>query len=75
MAVSYRVKKLTRMNQKLRFSVKDTGVGINEKDIDRVFNSFEQAEGSNLRAPGTGLGLSISSSLVSLMGGDLKSKK
>ena len=67
----------SRINEnksKLKFSVKDTGVGINEKDIDRVFNSFEQAEGSNLRAPGTGLGLSISSSLVSLMGGDLKVK-
>ena len=66
--------KINENESKLRFSVKDTGVGINEKDIDRVFNSFEQAEGSNLRAPGTGLGLSISSSLVSLMGGDLKVK-
>lgn len=66
--------RINKNESKLRFSVKDTGVGISEKDINRVFNSFEQAEGSNLRAPGTGLGLSISSSLVSLMGGDLKVK-
>lgn len=56
----------------IRFSVKDTGIGIRSEDAERIFSAFEQAKDSNNRAPGTGLGLAISSSLVSLMGAELK---
>lgn len=56
----------------LRFSVKDTGIGIEKEEAERIFQAFEQAKDSNLRAPGTGLGLAISSSLVKLMGGELQ---
>lgn len=56
----------------LYFSVKDDGIGIREEDKERIFDSFEQAKNSNLRAPGTGLGLAISSKMVSLMGGVLE---
>lgn len=56
----------------LRFSVRDTGIGILPEDRERIFRAFEQAGGSSLRAPGTGLGLAISSSLVQLMGGEIK---
>lgn len=55
----------------IRFSVQDTGIGIDKEDLERVFRAFEQAKGSNLRTPGTGLGLAISSNLVRLMGGEL----
>lgn len=55
----------------IRFSVKDTGIGIEKEDLERVFSAFEQVKGSNLRTPGTGLGLAISSNLVRLMGGEL----
>lgn len=56
---------------RLLFRVHDTGIGINEEDITRIFDSFEQVRNTNMRAPGTGLGLSISKKIVELMGGEL----
>ena len=56
----------------LRFSVKDTGIGIGSGAQDTVFNAFAQENSSISRKfGGTGLGLAISSELVKLMGGDL----
>lgn len=56
---------------RVRFSVKDTGAGIREEDLERIFLSFEQASENRRNAQGTGLGLAISSNLVRLMGGKL----
>lgn len=56
---------------RVRFSVKDTGAGIREEDLERIFVSFEQASENRRNAQGTGLGLAISSNLVRLMGGKL----
>jgi len=59
----------------LRFSIQDTGIGIPENMIDKVFERFEQAStDTNRKFGGTGLGLSISKSLVELQGGQLKIK-
>ena len=58
----------------VRFSVKDTGAGIREEDLERMFVSFEQASENRRNAQGTGLGLAISSNLVRLMGGKLDVK-
>lgn len=57
----------------ITFSVEDTGVGIKQDDMEKIFLEFEQVdELKNHSEKGSGLGLSISNKLVSLMGGDLK---
>ncbi len=57
----------------IEFAITDTGIGIREKDIEILFNSFEQADAErNRNIKGTGLGLSISKNLVEMMGGNLR---
>jgi CheY-like chemotaxis protein len=56
----------------LRFDVKDTGIGIREADMARLFKPFEQLDlRKNRNVVGTGLGLAISYNLCQLMGGTL----
>lgn len=57
---------------KLHFSVADTGIGIAPTEIPRMFERFEQADGSHTRRfGGTGLGLAICKNIVELMGGEI----
>jgi len=65
-----KIKKLSE--EKLEFSVQDTGIGIPLEKMEKLFKSFNQLDVSTTRKyGGTGLGLAISKRLVHLMGGDI----
>jgi PAS domain S-box-containing protein len=60
------------LNKSIRFSVADEGVGIADKDKDKLFLKFHQLDSSDTRSkPGSGLGLAISKSIVELHGGTI----
>ena len=61
------------MQPKLYFEVKDTGIGISEDKLARIFDSFYQVEGAeNSKITGTGLGLAITKELIELQQGTLR---
>ncbi|VXD22431.1 hybrid sensor histidine kinase/response regulator [Planktothrix paucivesiculata] len=57
---------------RLKFQIKDTGVGMNLEQVSRIFLPFEQVGETKKNTEGTGLGLAISQQIVSLMGSQLQ---
>ncbi len=58
---------------RIRFQIKDTGIGISKENTSKLFKSFSQVDASDSRKyGGTGLGLNICKQLTELMGGELK---
>jgi two-component system sensor histidine kinase/response regulator len=71
-AIRVRVETRTPQQVLLHFSVSDTGIGLTQEQIGRLFQSFTQADTSTTRKfGGTGLGLAISKKLAELMGGEV----
>ena len=70
--LSVRVVNTGTHKARLRFSVRDTGVGMREDQLEAIFLPFQQVGDAHQRSAGTGLGLAISRQLVRLMGSDLR---
>ena len=67
--VTFRVK---YRNQVAEFEIEDTGIGIHQRDLERIFQPFEHARTARAKATaGTGLGLTITKLLTNVMGGNI----
>jgi signal transduction histidine kinase len=65
----------SRVDDRVRIEVSDTGIGISDEQAARLFRPFEQADSSTTRKyGGTGLGLAITKKLCELLGGDVELK-
>ncbi|MDZ4878975.1 MAG: Sensor histidine kinase RcsC [Chroococcidiopsis cubana SAG 39.79] len=62
------------LQQKIRFQIEDSGIGIASEQLEEIFQPFQQVGENSRKTEGTGLGLAISRQLVEMMGGTLQVK-
>ncbi len=62
---------LTKVEEQLQVAVEDTGAGMPEEYLDKIFNKFEQVKGSKGRTKGTGLGLTITKYVIEAHSGKI----
>jgi len=71
--IRVRVLRADEQAERVAFAVSDTGIGIDPKDQDRIFEEFSQVENHiQPQVKGTGLGLSLSRRVAAIMGGDVR---
>jgi PAS domain S-box-containing protein len=71
--IAVRVEEQNKTSLVLQLSIKDTGIGMSQETLNRLFSPFTQADGSMTRRyGGSGLGLSICKRLTELMGGSIR---
>ncbi len=71
-ALTVRVKKRTGQDVQLYFAVQDTGIGISQDQLQKLFQQFQQADSSTTRRhEGSGMGLAITKILAAQMGGEV----
>ncbi len=71
-SVDTKVKEISSSDINFQFTIKDTGIGMNEQYVKELYNSFSQEDSSiTKKYRGTGLGLTITRSLIELMGGKI----
>lgn len=71
--ISAKIADLPRMGKGVEITISDSGIGIEKKNRIRIFESFEQGDGSTARQyGGTGLGLAVTKQLVELHGGEIR---
>ncbi|NES24619.1 MAG: HAMP domain-containing protein [Symploca sp. SIO3E6] len=61
-------------NNKIKFEIEDTGIGIANEELDKIFEPFEQVGQDTHQVEGTGLGLTITQKILQLMGSQLQVK-
>ncbi len=64
--------KVESVDQKIRFQIEDTGVGMTPEQIEKIFLPFEQVGSTKKQAEGTGLGLAITHKIVLMMGSQIE---